>query len=218
MNDLIDVLLIDDHTLLRDSMCRLLRSDGDFGRVEAAANAQEGLDVFYRFAADIVLLDIDMPGLNCFDAAERMMSHRPQTPILFLSAFVLDHYIEQALRIKARGYLCKSEPLVSVVAAIKRVASGKMYFSDEVRSRIVADVKGARLGRPARVRVSTLTQREIEVVAYLARGMSKKQIASTMHLSLKTVEGHAERLMVKLGIHDRVELARFAIREGLATV
>lgn len=216
MNRKITVLLVDDHTLFRESLGQLLKSEAGLEVIETVSDAEKALEEVINRGPDIVLMDIDMPGLICFDAAARMVGLRPTTRIIFLSAFFNDHYIEQALKVRARGYLTKSEPLQQVVSAIKLVAAGRVYFSPEVQARIVADTSGVRLAQNPRTRVSTLSMREIEVLRYLARGLSKKEVASTMHISLKTVEGHAERLMAKLDIHDRVELTRFAIREGLA--
>lgn len=220
MSDAITILLVDDHALFRESLGQLLEAEQDFKVIGTVGDAEKALQEVLDCGPDIVLMDIDMPGLICFDAAYRIAGLRPATRIIFLSAFFHDHYIEEALRVKARGYLTKSEPLGQVVKAIRIVAGGRVYFSPEVQSRIVADKGGVRLAvdeqKPPRTRMSTLSAREIEVLRYLARGMSKKEIASTMHISLKTVEGHAEKLMSKLDIHDRVELTRFAIREGLA--
>jgi len=216
LSEQINVVLIDDHALVRDSFSQRLDTEPGLAVVGTAGTAEEGLDVVTKANPDVVLMDIDMPGLSCFDAADRIGKICPAARVIFISAFCHDHYIEQALRVKARGYLTKSEPLSTVVEAVRQVALGKVWFSKEVRARLVADGKNVALGKNTRTRVSTLSTRESEVLGYLARGMSKKEVAQTMHVSIKTIEGHAEKLMSKLGIHDRVALARFAIREGLA--
>ena len=100
--------------------------------------------------------------------------------------------------------------------AIRKVARGEVYFSDEVRQRLIVDIDQVRLAQQPRSRIATLTHREREILRHIAQGLSKKEIASKLNLSVKTVETHSSNLMRKLGIHDRVELARFAIREGLA--
>ena len=161
-------------------------------------------------------MDIDMPGLICFDAARRITALQPDARIIFLSAFLHDHYIDQALRAKARGYLTKREPPETVVAAILEVASGGAYFSEEIRSRIVVETGGTKLAERSASLISILTTRETETLRYIAKGLAKKEIAATMGVSVKTVDRHATNLMSKLDIHDRVELARFAIREGIA--
>ena len=216
MTEPINIVVIDDHALVRDSLSQRLDAEPGLTIVGTAGSAEEGLELVMATNPHIVLMDIDMPGLSCFDAAERINRAQIRTRVIFLSAFSYDHYIEQALHVKARGYLTKSEPLSTVVEAVKQVALGKMWFSKEIRSRLVADGREVALAQSMRTRSSTLSARETEVLRYLAKGLSKKEIAQTMHISTKTVEGHTERLMNKLDIHDRVALARFAIREGLA--
>jgi DNA-binding NarL/FixJ family response regulator len=212
----IRILIVDDHALVRDSLSECLRKEPDIDVVGTAGTADEALDRLRQCDPQIILMDIDMPGLICFDAAREIASQRPDVRIVFLSAFLNDWYIEQALRVRARGYLTKHEPPDRIAAAIREVAAGGACFSPPVRSRIVVDSEGAKLGETAKSRTSTLTTREVEVLRYIARGLAKKQIASLMHISVKTVDKHSVNLMTKLDIHDRVELARFAIREGLA--
>ncbi|MCP4246539.1 MAG: response regulator transcription factor [bacterium] len=212
----ISILVVDDHALVRGSLCERLSREPDFEMVPSADTADEAIDRVAEHRPTIVLMDIDMPGLDSFDAARKIASLEPLTRLIFLSAFHNDRYIEQALSVRARGYVTKREPPEVVVKAVREVASGGAYFSDEVRSRMVIDSDGVRLARVSATRASTLTRRELEILRYIARGMSKKEIAAVVHLSVKTVDRHAVNLMTKLDIHDRVELARYAIREGLA--
>jgi len=216
MSKRISLLLVDDHTLLRKMLGDRLENEPDMAVVGIVGNADDAVTEAIKLKPDIIMMDIDMPGLACFDAARTIGAQCPNTRIIFLSAFFNDRYIEQALVVEAAGYLTKSEPPESVVSAVRAAASGRSYFSPQVQSRIVVGSNGTRLALKKRSRVSTLTERELEVLRYVARGMSKKQIAKTMHISAKTVNNHTTHVMAKLDIHDRVELARFAIREGLA--
>lgn len=210
-----NILIVDDHALFRQALSDRLSREADFDVVGMAGTADESIEMAERLAPDMILMDIDMPGMICFDAALRIQKTHPDVAFMFLSAYFHDSYIEQALRVKARGYVTKTEPMESLVAAIQEVAGGGAFFSEEVRSRLVLHPDGVRLTEQGRTRVSTLTNRELEVLRYVARGQSKKEIAATMHLSVKTVENHSNNLMAKLDIHDRVDLARFAIREGI---
>ncbi len=210
------ILVVDDHTLVREAVAAQLSREEGFEVVGTAADASEALRLVPQLEPDIVLMDIDMPGMACFDAAHRLTAAGDTPKIIFLSAFFHDRYIEQALRVKARGYVVKSDPPANLVAAIREVADGGSYFSEQVRARLLVGENGVELAENGQTAVSMLTQREMEVLRYVAQGLSKKEIARTMHLSTKTVENHSARLMKKLNIHDRVELARFAIREGLA--
>ena len=214
----IRILVVDDHALVCGALSERLRRESDFSVVGTAATAEEAIKKTIEEKPDVILMDIDMPGLISFDAARSIASLRPEAQVIFLSAFLHDSYIEQALRVRAKGYLTKREPPERVVEAIREVASGGACFSEEVQSRIVVDSKGAKLAKQPTSRASTLTAREVEILGYIARGLAKKQIAGTMHISVKTVDRHCANLMSKLDIHDRVELARFAIREGLAEV
>ena len=213
MAESIRVLLADDHALVRDMLARTLVREGMLvvGNVDTADSAEV---CGRREEPDVAVLDIDMPGKSIFEVARSIQETSPDTRIIFLSAFIHDHYIEQALAVEASGYLTKAEPPEVVVAGIRKVVGGAASFSTEVLDRIVIGESGARLvGRHARV--ALLTEREREVLAYVARGLQQKQIARLADISIKTVQHHITHVMEKLEIHDRVELSRFAIREGV---
>jgi len=210
------ILIADDHAMVRGMLKRRLDAEPDMTVAAAVSNADEAVTAVLRLNPDILLMDIEMPGSDSFGVARTIRERCPDTRIIFLSAFFHDRYIEQALAVQAWGYVTKSEPEDSVIRAIRKVAAGLAYFSPQIQARIVVDSAGARLTHPRRSRVSTLTHRELEVLRYIARGMAKKEIARTMHISANTVNRHTTNLMTKLDIHDRVELARYAIREGLA--
>jgi DNA-binding NarL/FixJ family response regulator len=211
----ISILLADDHALVRQTLRRWLEAEPDLRVVADVSDAQQAVEEALRCKPDIVVLDIDMPGLVSFDAARTIRAQHEKVRLIFLSAFFHDRYIEQALAVGASAYLSKSEPAEVVIQAIRSVAAGAAYFSPEVQARIVIDTDGARLRRASHSRASALTQRELQVLQYVARGLSKKEIATTLSLSERTVNCHTASLMAKLDIHDRVELARYAIREGL---
>ncbi len=216
MSQPLSILLVDDHVMVRQMLENRLANEPDLQVVGAVGSAEDAVTEAIKQRPDIILMDIDMPGMICFEATTTIQSRCPEVRVIFLSAFFNDRYIEEALDVRAWGYITKSESQDTVVEAIRKVASGVAYFSPEVQERIIFDTAGVRLAHQGRSRVSTLTEREMQVLRYLARGMSKKQVAQTMHISANTVNRHTTSLMDKLDIHDRVELARFAIREGLA--
>jgi DNA-binding NarL/FixJ family response regulator len=209
------VLLVDDHALVRDALASQLQGEVDMTVVGVASDADEALEMTLRIEPDVVLFDIDMPGLSSFNAAKAISERCDATRILFLSGFFHDHYIAEALESGAAGYLTKREPYGVVVKAIRSVANGDSFFSEEVQLRIVVNADGPSLAK-CKTRADTLTTREKEILRYIARGLSKKEIAKLVHLSVNTVDVHTSRVMSKLDIHDRVGLARFAIREGLS--
>jgi DNA-binding NarL/FixJ family response regulator len=206
------ILVADDHAFLCEMLARRLDEAG----LEVVARANDtttALAALRRLEPDLVIFDIDMPGPSVFDVLRQQRVERPGLGVLLLSAHVTDHYVTQALELGIRGYLRKTESLDVIVEAVKMVAAGEACFSTEVRSRIAESLTGGR--DPARSRLDTLTARELEILAYVARGMTKKEIAALMHRSIKTVDQHCTNLMAKLEIHDRVALTRFAIREGV---
>ena len=216
-NSSVTVLVVDDHAVFREGVAAQINAEPDMTVIGEAGNAENAIDIVIKKKPQIVLLDIDMPGLSPFDAAMTMVTHQPDTRIIFLSAFSHDSYIEQAIQTKAWGYITKNESYDVIRRAIREVAGGWVYYSDRIRTRIINAPEGPRLAAESSTRASLLTPREVEVLRYLARSMSTKEIAKVMHISPKTVDNHKTSMMSKLDIHDRVELARYAFREGIAT-
>ncbi|NLX12569.1 MAG: response regulator transcription factor [Phycisphaerales bacterium] len=216
MPEHISLLLADDHALVRGTLIHRLQQESDLAVVASVSNADEAITESIRTRPDVILMDIDMPGLCCFDAVGIIKSRCPETRTIFLSAFHNDRYIERALAVRAWGYLIKNESEESLIQAIRNVGKGLTYFSSEVQQRLFFEQGHPRLASVCVSRVSILSDRETEVLRYIARGLSQKQMAETMKLSEHTVHRHSTSLMKKLDIHNRVELSRFAIREGLA--
>ncbi|NOX59693.1 MAG: response regulator transcription factor [Planctomycetes bacterium] len=212
----IRVALVDDHSVLRETVAAQIDAEPGMRVILQAANADDAVTQVIAKKPDVVLMDIDMPGLSAFSAAGYISTETPDSRVIFLSGFHHDIYIEQALKSKSWGYVTKSEPFSVLRQAILDVAGGWVHYSSEVRDRIVSAPDGPRLALEERSVTSSLTPRELETLQYLARGMSSKEIARVMRISSKTVDNHKTSLMSKLGIHDRVNLAHFAIRAGLA--
>lgn len=216
MSTPIRVLVVDDHDMVRTMLRDRLESEPEISVVGGASTAEDAVSAALELKPDIVLMDIDMPGMSCFEAAKLIGQRCPNIRTIFLSAFVQDRYIEEAMQAGAWGYVAKTQPAEILITAIRNVASGAAYFSPEIQARVIVGKDGQSLGEATSSRMSTLTPRELEVLRYLALGMSKKEVAQTVHISVNTVNRHTSSLMNKLNIHDRVQLSRFAIREGLA--
>lgn len=211
----VNVLVVDDHGLVRDGVSGILSREEDIAVVGTAENADEAISKAVDLRPDIILLDIDMPGISCFDAVQIIRARAPQTRFVFVTAHEHDEYLEQALRVKAHGFVMKSEGIAALTEAIRNVARDRVHFSVEVMNRLVVSGDKIELANPPRSRLSTLSPRERELLRILAKGLSLKEAASVLGISYKTADKQKASLMNKLDIHNRVELARFAIREGM---
>lgn len=213
--DLIRVVLVDDHLMLVDSLVTRFQRDAEIEVVGTATNADDGLALILETEPDVVILDVELPGRGSFDIGEEISSRLKNTKMIFLTGYLSDIFIELALRVNAVGYLLKGEPIESLIHAIKKAARGEYCFSQSVQERLIFDHKKNRYSIQSESMLASLTSRQIEVLRHLARGKSVKEVARSMHLSEKSIDSHKYRIMHKLGIHDRVELARYSIREGL---
>ncbi|HGY89938.1 MAG TPA: response regulator transcription factor [Planctomycetes bacterium] len=210
------VLLVDDHRMMIDLLVPLLEERIPGLRVvETAADGNQAVASALKSPPDLMILDIDIPGLGPFEAARMVMKRSPQTKVMFLSGHQHDQYIERALDLGARGYVVKSEDSLAIVDAVERVLEGGLYYSPSVLARLTEVTKGKPTRSAARTRISTLTERESQVLILLAKGESVKRIATILNIAYKTVDKHKVSLMKKLDIHDRVELCRFAVRERI---
>jgi DNA-binding NarL/FixJ family response regulator len=211
------LLLVDDHRLFRESILPQLVLHPNLTAVDEAENADMALVKVRENPPDLVLMDIDMPGMNPFEATRRICESHPHCKVLFLTGHDFDSHIEEAIAAHASGYVVKQDGLQTLMEAISRVLDGGMFFSDTILSRMVVEKNQVRLTRPRSDAVAALSRRERELLALLGKGATLKEAAAHMHVSYKTADNQKTSLMRKLGIHDRVELARFAIREGLVS-
>lgn len=214
--DLTRIFIVDDHGLVRDGIASILDHEPDFRVIGSAASADEAIGPIIEQRPDIVLMDIDMPGVSCFDAIQIIRSRAEHTRVILVTAHEHDEYLEQALKVKANGYVLKNEGMVALVKAIRDVMKGRLHFSPEIMNRLVVqEGQDLRLENPPKSRLSTLSPRERELLRVLAKGLSLKEAASVLGISYKTADKQKASIMAKLDIHDRVELARYAIREGM---
>jgi DNA-binding NarL/FixJ family response regulator len=210
----ISVLVADDHALIRSALVAVLNETEDIRVVGEAANAADAVELAHRLSPNVVILDVAMPGVDAFHAASHIRQLRPGTEIMFLTGSDHDRYIEQALRVGARGFVVKSDDPDLIPGAIRSVSRGEQYFSPSVAARVRGDASDMRRAKVVGTRGSALSEREIEVLRYVGKGYAKKQIAEMLGISVKTVDKHVTSVMEKLDIHDRVELALYAVREG----
>ena len=215
----IRILCVDDHSFLVDGLAARFELERDLEYIGSLPSADRLIAKARETRPDIVLLDIEMPGTDPFEAADDLRRQCPEVRTIFLSAYVRDHYISAAVKAGAWGYFSKGEDAQTIVDGIRKVAGGEFAFSPKVQARCKPS-KGGRHGKlvPPTSKLDALTPREQEVLRLIGRGMSRTEIAETICRSPKTIDGHRESIMQKLGIHDRAELVRFAIREGMVEV
>lgn len=212
------VLCVDDHVFVADGLQARLSMVKDLEFAGRLSTAEDVVDSVRRTGANVVLMDIEMPGKDPFEATEDLRRACPDARVIFLSAYVRDHYIDAAVNAGAWGYMSKSDDPEQIIESIRKVASGEFVFGSEVLGRCDVEKRpGARpvAGAKPQSKLQLLTPREQQILRMIGRGLGREEIAKTICRSAKTVDAHRASIMEKMGIHDRVELARFAIREGL---
>lgn len=213
--DTIRVALIDDHRVLLDSMKDRINQEPGFTVVGSSNSTDEALEMLKSTAPDVLLCDIEMPGKSVFAVIEEAAQFLPNLKVVILTGYLADAFVEQVIRNRLSGYLMKGEPIDRILDSIRRVTLGEQCFSPEVLQRLHFDSTHRNYVMKNPSVLSALTGRQLEVMRLLAQGASVKEVAKQLSLSEKSVDSHKYRLMYKLGIHDRVELTRLAIREGL---
>jgi two-component system response regulator NreC len=210
------VVLVDDHEVVRAGLRAVIDSDSQLQVVGCFGHDTVGADVVTALDPNVVVFDINIPGVDSFDLALQVKKLKPSTKVLFLTGFATDSNIERALASGGSGFLTKNDSMPSLVQAIFHVMkNADPFISQEVQSRLVAKTKSSEAGNGLSSRRSLLSPREVEVLCYVAKGQSAKQIAQTLNISAKTVERHKSNIMTKLHLHTQVDLTRYAIREGM---
>ena len=209
---MIRVLLVDDHAILSQGLRRLLEREPDMKVVGDARNGREAVEIATELKPDVVVMDIAMPELNGIDATRQIVAKLPDTRVLALSARSDRQVVTEVLRAGAVGFSLKETTVDDLVLAIRTVASGQTYVNPLVMD-LVGDVMNQGDGP-----MSRLTPREREVLQLIAEGKATKEVAYTLHVSIKTAETHRRSIMEKLNLHSVAELTKLAVREGLSSL
>ena len=213
---MISVLLADDQELVREGLRMMLEAEEDISVVGEAGNGKEALAEARRLDPDVLLMDVRMPELDGIEATRRLVEAGARARILVLTTFDLDEYVYQAMKAGASGFLLRDAKREQLAAAVRTVARGESLLAPPITRRLIEDFcsrppPGAGLPEAA----ADLSQRELEVLRLLARGLSNAEIAHELYVSETTVKSHVARILMKLGLRDRVQVVVLAYESGL---
>jgi DNA-binding NarL/FixJ family response regulator len=207
----VKILVADDHGIVRAGIRLLLERQSDLKVVAEASDGVEAVEQALAVQPDLCILDVGMPRLTGLQAAREIRAHLPNARVLMLSMHDDEHYLFEALKAGASGYVLKREADQDLVGAVRAVGSGEAFLTNAAERSIIREWMDDGAQGPA----IPLTPREEEVVKLIAEAYTNTQIAEILHLSEKTVESHGANVLRKLGMRDRVELVRYAIKRGL---
>jgi DNA-binding NarL/FixJ family response regulator len=215
--DQLRIVVADDQDLIRAGLVAILDNEPDFRVVSEAADGRAAATVAREQRADVVLMDVQMPGTDGIDGVRAVIAGRPQAKVVMLTMFDLDEYVYGALRAGASGFLLKTTPPHELTAAIRAAYRGDLLFAPTVTRRLVASY----VARPPTPRgipepLTSLTERELEVFRAMAKGLSNAEIGKQLYLGEATVKTHVTRILAKLALRDRVQAVVLAYECGVA--
>jgi DNA-binding NarL/FixJ family response regulator len=211
----IRVLVADDQAMVRSGFRMLLGSEPDIDVVAEAGDGVEAVQKAARFEPTVVLMDIRMPDLDGLEATRQILAANPSARVLILTTFDLDEYVYEALRAGASGFVLKDDPPEQLIAAVRTIAAGDALLSPSVTRRVIKQF--TRVPRPSPPRqLDELTEREREIFALIADGLSNAEIGERLYISETTVKTHITHIFQKLNLRDRVQAVVLAYRTGLA--
>lgn len=210
------VVLVDDHRFFRDGMRRMLETEG----IEVAGEAgsgEEALTVVPEAAPDVVLMDLNMPGMSGVEATRALFERMPATPVVVLTASEEGDDLMDSLVAGASGYLVKGASLAEIVAGVRAAAAGESLIAPRMASAMLEDIRSRREREEEAAMIrAQLSERELEVLRMLAQGKDNTEIAQALYLSPSTVKNHISSILTKLHIENRIQAAIQAVRSGLA--
>ncbi len=216
---MIRVLLVDDQAMVRAGFRLIVESEDDITVVGEAADGRDAVDLAERSAPDVVLMDVRMPHMDGIEATARITALPNPPRVLMLTTFDLDDHVHAALRAGASGFLLKDAPAEQLIDAVRIIARGDALLAPSVTRRLIEEVARRPAADPsaAIAGFADLTDREIDVVRLVARGLSNAEIAEALFLGEATVKTHVGRVLAKLGLRDRVQVVVAAYESGLVT-
>lgn len=211
----IKLVLADDHAVVRSGLRMLLQAQPDMEIVGEADSGAQALAQVQLLHPDIILMDIQMPGMNGIEATRQIKEVCGETAVLALTMHEDDQYFFEMLQAGASGYVPKRAAPDELVHAIRTVSRGEVFLYPSLATRLVQSYLGGDAGSDSEALVSDLTPREQEVLVHIAEGLTNPEIADKLVISVKTVDRHRENIMRKLNLHSRIDLVKYALRQGL---
>ena len=215
MEQKVRIVLVEDHTILREGLRALLSADPDFEIIGEAADGREAVRLVEKQGPDLILMDLSMPRMTGMDAIREIKKRYPATKIIALTVHKTEEYLGTTLQAGADGYVLKDATHNELMMAIQSVLNGKTYLSPGVSEKVVEGYLEGKEGRMPNSTLGLLSQREREVLKLIAEGYKNKEIAADLYISLKTVEKHRANLMKKLDLHNAASLTVYAVDKGL---
>ncbi len=210
------LFLVDDHPIVRSGLRMLFQAEPDLEIVGEADGGAEAIVAVQRLRPDVVIMDVAMPGVNGIEATRRIKEIAPETAVLALTMHEDEQYFFEMLKAGASGYIPKRAAPDDLVAAVRVVAQGNVFLYATLARFLMKDmVEHATVAEADAAADDLLTAREHEVLTCIADGLTSREIAEKLVISVKTVERHRENIMAKLDIHNRVELVKYAMRKGI---
>ena len=214
----VKILIVDDHTIVRQGLRALLEAQEGFIVVGEAENGREAVKKAQELSPDVVIMDIAMPILNGLEATRQIKRVLPDSKVVALTMYNDEEYVFQILKAGASGYLIKETATNELINAINSVRAGNPFFSPQISRKIMESYLKEDEEKKVRGESDKLTNREKEVLQLIAEGYTNNEIANLMNISVKTVETHRAHIMSKLDIHDVAGLIKYAIRKGLVVI
>jgi DNA-binding NarL/FixJ family response regulator len=211
------VLIADDHAIVREGIGMILAPYDDIEVVGEAADGSEAIDKVRELSPNVVLMDIAMPGLGGLEATLEILRTEPQCRILVLTQYDDAEYIYRFLKVGASGYVLKKAVGADLVSAIRAVSQGKSFLDSSIADKVIKDYLDQSRIAEHEILYDKLSDREKQVLKLIAEGQTSRQIADVLCLSIKTIMTHRTNLMEKLGMHNRADLIKYAIRKGLVS-
>lgn len=204
------LLIVDDHPIVRHGVAQLIEQEEGFEVAAQAGSAKEALEIAERDAFDIAIIDVSLQGVSGLELVKQIRERGVEMPILMMSMHDEAFYAERALRAGAQGYVMKQRATAEVAAAIRKVLDGDLYLSDELSAKLLRRAVDGDVG-PGKGGVHQLSDRELEVLQLLGQGVSTRDVAERLNLSVKTIESYRANIKRKLDLKNAAELMRFAV-------